>query len=48
MKIATKTVTKTNEKQKVRRRALFDQLLADAKCNSAQYVKNYDVKRGGE
>jgi hypothetical protein len=51
-----KTIEQENEqkvvdettKKKVRRRALVDQILADASDGAAQYVENYDAGRGAE
>lgn len=35
-------------KEKIRKRALLDRLLADVSNNPAKYVQRYDVRRGGE
>lgn len=43
-----KRVIDKETKKKIRRRALMDQILADAKHGAATYVQNYDAGRGGE
>lgn len=44
----TKRVIDRETKKKIRRQALMDRILADARHGAAQYVQNYKAGRGGE
>jgi hypothetical protein len=45
---STKRIIDRETKKKVRKQALMDQILADAKHGAAQYVQNFNAGRGAE
>lgn len=48
MENTTRKVIDKETKKKIRRRALMDQILADAWHSADKYVENFSTGRGGE